>query len=63
MAVIRLVLNISMPTGWRPSAKCWQALPMLKEILEFLEPVVRDAANEHPAFNGKSIRPDEIEFV
>lgn len=35
-------------------------VPMLKEIWDSLEPVVRDHATEHPAFKGKAIQPDEM---
>ena len=35
-------------------------VPMLKEIWDSLEPVVRDHATEHPAFKDKPIQPDEM---
>jgi two-component system NtrC family sensor kinase len=35
-------------------------VPMLKEIWDALEPVVRDHAAQHPAFQGKPIQPDEM---
>jgi len=35
-------------------------VPMLKEIWDSLEPVIRDHAAQHPAFLGKPIQPDEM---
>ena len=35
-------------------------VPMLMEIWGALEPVVRDHAEEHPAFKGRPIRPHEM---
>jgi signal transduction histidine kinase len=35
-------------------------VPMLKEIWDVLEPVVRDHAAQHAAFQGKPIQPDEM---
>ena len=35
-------------------------VPMLKEIWGSMEPVVRDYASEHPAFEGKPIQPEEM---
>ncbi len=35
-------------------------VPMLQEIWESLQPVVKDYATQHPSFQGKAIQPDEM---